>query len=114
MAKTIKQIKGGAGEKKAIDFLIKNEYLILEKNYRFQKAEIDIIAQKENFILFIEVKTRKNSSYGYPEDFVSERKKELFHETAEYYMDKNNIMLNLRFDIIAIVDNEIIHFKDAF
>jgi putative endonuclease len=54
---------GKKGEQLAIDFLIKNEYKILEKNYRYLKAEVDIIAQKENTLVVVEVKTRSTDYF---------------------------------------------------
>lgn len=114
MSKTSKQITGNIGEAKATDLLTRKGFEILEKNYRYKKAEIDIIVKNELFIVFVEVKTRKNNKFGNPEDTVSERKIELFQDAAEHYMLENNINLNLRFDIIAITDVEIEHFEDAF
>lgn len=112
--KTTKQIIGDLGEEKASELLSKKGYKIIETNYRFKKAEIDIIAKNDLFLVFIEVKTRKNNNFGNPEEFVSERKIELFQETAEHYMLDNKINLNLRFDIISVIGNEIEHFEDAF
>lgn len=114
MTKTTKQIIGNIGEEKAVELLIKKGFSILERNYRYKKAEIDIIAKYDTFLVFIEVKTRKNNDFGNPEETVSERKIELFQNAAEHFMIENNINLMLRFDIIAITGNEIIHFEDAF
>lgn len=114
MARTSKQLIGNKGEKLACIFLSNNGYEIIEQNFRYKRAEVDIIAKKESFIIFIEVKTRKNNQYGNPEEFVSERKQELFHEVAEYYLEENVIEFNLRFDIISVMGEEIEHFKDAF
>ena len=114
MTKTTKQIIGNIGEEKAVELLIKKGFSILERNYRYKKAEIDIIAKYDTFLVFIEVKTRKNNNFGNPEETVSERKIELFQNAAEHFMIENNINLMLRFDIIAITGNEIIHFEDAF
>lgn len=114
MAKTSKQIIGDVGEQKACAYLVKNGYAILETQYRYKRAEIDIIASKDNFIIFVEVKTRKNNDFGYPEEFVSERKQELFHEAATHYVEATSTDALLRFDIIAITGDEIEHFEDAF
>lgn len=112
--KTPKQITGTLGEERASELLSKKGYKIIETNYRFKKAEVDIIAKNDLFLVFVEVKTRKNNKFGNPEEFVSERKIELFQETAEYYMEENNISLNLRFDIISVTGSQIEHFEDAF
>ena len=68
---------GKKGEEFAADFLQKNGYEILQKNYTFQKAEIDIIAQKGNILAVIEVKTRSSLLYGLPQDFVKPKKIQL-------------------------------------
>jgi putative endonuclease len=65
---------GKKGEQLAIDFLIEKEYKILEKNYRFQKAEVDIIAQKDAVLAVVEVKTRSSNYFGNPQDFVNPKK----------------------------------------
>ena len=114
MSKTTKQLIGDAGEKQAVEFLVQKGYQILEKNYRYKKAEVDIIVKNDLFLVFVEVKTRKNNQFGNPEETVSERKIELFQDAAEHYMTENNINLNLRFDIFAITGTEIDHFEDAF
>ena len=68
---------GKKGEQLAIDYLIKNEYQVLEVNYRFLKAEVDIIAQKENVLAVVEVKTRATDYFGNPQDFVNPKKVKL-------------------------------------
>ena len=65
---------GKKGEQLAIDFLVKNDYQILEKNYRYLKAEVDIIAQKKDTLAAIEVKTRTSAYFGNPEEFVNPKK----------------------------------------
>ena len=69
------KITGNIGEENAVNYLIQNKFTILERNYRFKRCEIDIIAKKDNCIHFIEVKIRKNNLFGYPEDFVSDNQK---------------------------------------
>jgi len=112
--KTQKQLIGNKGEQLASHFLKEQGFEIIEQNYRHKRAEIDIIAKNDLFLVFIEVKTRKNNKFGHPEETVTKRKIELFQETAEHYMIENNIPLNLRFDIIAITGTKIEHLKDAF
>lgn len=65
---------GKLGEELAVDFLQKNGYDILETNWVFQKAEIDIIAQKDNTLVAVEVKTRSSIDFGLPQDFVKPKK----------------------------------------
>lgn len=108
------KIIGDEGEKRAKQFLIDENYQICTTNYRFKRAEIDLIAQKENELIFIEVKYRKNAFYGFPEIAVTAKKEELIKSAAEDYIFKIDWKESVRFDIIAIVGNQIEHFKDAF
>jgi len=115
---TEKKKTGDKGEDTAVNYLFANGYEVLQRNYRYRRGEIDIIAQKENILTFIEVKSRKNILYGYPETFVSESQEEWICLAAENYIENNNWQGNIRFDIIAIVwDTEepsLDHFEDAF
>ncbi len=109
---------GRLRESLAVGYLLENNYVILERNWRFQKAEIDIIAKKEAQIIIVEVKTRTSNYFGDPQSFVSEEKIKLLLHAANQYLVSNNITLETRFDILAIIKNkstqEISHLKDAF
>ena len=109
---------GKFGEEMAVAYLQKEGYEILETNWTFQKAEIDIIAQKENVLAIIEVKTRSSIDFGLPQDFVKPKKIQLLVKAVNEYVLRNDIDLNVRFDIIAInkENNEykIEHLMDAF
>ena len=109
---------GKLGEEMAVDFLQKNGYVILETNWVFQKAEIDIIAQKQNTLAIVEVKTRSSIDFGLPQDFVKPKKIQLLVKAVNEYVVANDIDLEVRFDIIAISkeDNrfKIEHLEDAF
>ncbi|CAN5323774.1 YraN family protein [soil metagenome] len=110
-------ITGNKGEKLAAEFLEKKGYNIKEKNYRYKRAEIDIIAQKENLLIFFEVKTRGAISFGLPEEFVDAKKRDLIIEAADQYIFDNNWQGDIRFDIISVVVHpqpEITQFEDAF
>jgi putative endonuclease len=112
-----KQI-GNWGEKIAVDFLKNKGYELIIQNYQFKKKEIDIIMQYENILIFVEVKLRKNHTFGFPEQFVTKTKQNYIKEAAENYIFENNWQKNIRFDIIAITKNlkntEILHIEDAF
>ncbi|MDN5203330.1 YraN family protein [Fulvivirgaceae bacterium BMA10] len=115
MAKHLKT--GKKGEELAVEFLQKKGFEIIERNYRIGKAELDIIAKNENLMIFIEVKTRTNNRFGFPESFVDRRKENLITEAAEQYTYDCQWHGNIRFDIIAISlkpNLEIEHFEDAF
>jgi putative endonuclease len=109
---------GKIGEQIAVDFLMSKGYTILERNYTFQKAEIDIIAQHENKIIVVEVKTRNSAFFGSPQDFVTPAKIKLIVKASNEYIISNDIELEVRFDIVAILKNqkleEIEHFENAF
>ncbi|MFI2741900.1 YraN family protein [Zhouia sp. PK063] len=109
---------GIQGEEMARAFLLKNGYDILETNYRFGKAEIDIIAFKNAMLVIIEVKTRVSTYFGNPEQFVSKKKIKLLTDAAHNYIIKNDLDAEVRFDIISIIINSqqsvIKHIKNAF
>ena len=109
---------GKKGEELAIAFLLEKEYVILEKNYRYQKAEIDIIVQKENILVVVEVKTRSTNYFGNPEEFENQKKIKLLTMSIDDYVVKNDLDVEVRFDIVAITkkQNEFVieHIEDAF
>ena len=109
---------GKLGEELAVAFLQQNGYDILETNWVFQKAEIDIIAQKDNFLCIVEVKTRSSIDFGLPQDFVKPKKIKLLVKAVNEYVISNDLDLGVRFDIIAIHREEgefkIEHLEDAF
>jgi putative endonuclease len=111
-------ILGNTGERLAVQFLINKQYQILETNYRYLKAEIDIIAMVHNQLVFIEVKTRSETKYGLPQEAVSKKKQNLLIEAAHYYITHHKILAEARFDVIAIIKNKdaasITHIEDAF
>ncbi|MCL4158949.1 UNVERIFIED_CONTAM: hypothetical protein GTU68_006303, partial [Idotea baltica] len=94
---------GNKGEDKAVEFLISKGFEILERNWRYSKAEIDIIAKDEYGLVFVEVKTRSSLDFGKPEEFVSSHQEELIFGAAQRYMEKVNYDWEIRFDIIAIL-----------
>jgi len=93
---------GKLGEELAVDFLRKNGYDIVETNFVFQKAEIDIIAQKDNILAVVEVKTRSTVDFGSPQDFVKPSKIKLLVKAMDEYVNVNDLDFDVRFDIIAI------------
>lgn len=113
-----KILLGKQGEEMAVKFLLEKGYQILAQNYRYKKGEIDIIAQQDKTLIFVEVKTRTNADFGLPEEAVNEKKAALILKTAENYIYEINWMTHIRFDIIAILKNEnkieILHLEDAF
>lgn len=110
---------GTYGEQLAQDYLVGLGYVLLEKNYRYSKSEIDLIFKDGEVLVFVEVKTRSYDYFGPPEAFVSEYKETLIHEGASYYMEQLKHDWEFRFDVVAILLNkngqfQLEHFKDAF
>ena len=109
---------GQKGEHIAADFLAKKNHTILEKNWRWKKAEIDLITQDQNELVFVEVKTRSSQIFGQPKEFISPRKEELMKDAAETYINLKKIELEIRFDVISIIhrncSTKIEHIQNAF
>lgn len=115
--------RGLWGENKAVEFLKAKNYTILARlarNYHSRFGEIDIIARKQNTIIFVEVKTRKNTAFGFPAEFVDYQKQQKIMKTAQLYINDNfNAEFDYRFDIIEVFhydDNKVNfnHLKGAF
>lgn len=94
---------GGLGEAVAIKHLKKLNHIILEKNYRGKGFEIDIIS-KDDFggIHFVEVKTRKNTDFGYAYEYVTAKKLEKIKRGAVIYLEINKLDCSVHFDIIEV------------
>jgi len=109
---------GDLGEQLAAEYLQAKGYVILERNYRFQKAEIDIIAKHNNQMICVEVKTRNSDFFGDPQEFVTPGKVKLLVKAMDAYVTENDIDLDSRFDIIAVLKNKttetITHYENAF
>lgn len=110
--------KGKRGEDMAVAFLTKEGYTVLQRNYRYQRAEIDVVCNKGGLLVFVEVKLRYSDVYGFPEQSVGKRKQALVRSAAEHYIFENNWQKDIRFDVLAIEYKQgkydIIHFQDAF
>ncbi len=110
---------GNAGENIAVNFLENHGYKILEKNFRIRAAEIDIIAEKDNTIIFVEVKTRSNIRKGTPAEAVNLRKQKKIIEAASVFLqDEKYFDKACRFDVIEIISEgkffKVNHIENAF
>lgn len=109
---------GVIGEDMAVDHLRKLNYKILERNWTFGKEEIDIIAQHEGQLVIVEVKTRDSDYFGDPEQFVSRKKQGHLIKAAHAYVQKKDLDLEVRFDVIGIILNQnekrLNHLENAF
>jgi putative endonuclease len=110
---------GIKGEQIAADFLLNKGYIILQRNWRSGKKEIDIIAFKDNVLAIVEVKTRANADLLFPEEAVNHKKQQFLKVAAEDFSASNPQYINIRYDIISILFyndeiKEIVHFEEAF
>lgn len=107
--------KGRLGENVAVNYIIEKNYIVLERNFRAFTGEIDIIAEKDGEIVFIEVKYRNNIKNGYPREAVNKAKQKKIKNTALAYIEKYGMSeKNFRFDVIEILGNNIEHIENAF
>lgn len=109
---------GKYGEQLALDYLLKNDFVVLEKNYRNKIGEVDIISYDKDILVFIEVKTRIGNGFGHAYESVNSRKQKKIANTALMYIQRNKLHdVQVRFDVIEVypMEKEIInHFENAF
>ena len=98
-----KHLLGRQGETAAASFLIQNDYQILEQNYRYLKAEVDIIALKNSCLVAVEIKTRSSDFFGAPETFLKPKQQQRIVNAIDYYVKQNNLTIEVRFDIISVL-----------
>ena len=98
----INQLKGNQGEELAANYLFKKGYTILERNWRFRHWEVDIIASKDRFLHFIEVKTRHSLRFGRPEESITRDKMSNLRNAAEEYQYLHPEWKFIQFDVLAI------------
>lgn len=112
------QSLGREGEDRAAVLLQNKGYTILRRNYRFGRAEVDIIARKGNILVIVEVKTRSGDPDIDPGDSITRKKINLLAGAAEAFMLDEGLMLLLRYDAILVekqgIHWEITHIEDAF
>ena len=112
--------RGSWGEQQALSFLYKKGYTLIKKNYRSRFGEIDLIVKNDEFIVFVEVKVRKNTDFAHAREFVGNKKQNKIQTTANLYLSKREPNLQPRFDVIEIYTNseilkpQINHIENAF
>ena len=116
--KTEKQLQGFAGEDMAANLLLQKGYKILVRNWRCGHLEVDIIAENDDYLVIVEVKTRKSVVFGTPEVFVDTAKQRHLIRAAMCYAKFKEVTKEIRFDIISVVNSpecqEINHIENAF
>jgi len=108
---------GNFGENLACNFLIEKGFMIIAQNWRYKHLEIDIIASKDQQLHIVEVKTRSNIEFGYPEQFIGKQKFQFLKNAAAIYQYQNPQWKNIQFDVIAITliePVEILFLEDVF
>lgn len=109
---------GKKGEEEAIKYLIQKGFYIMHRNWHSGRKELDIVARDGEEVVFAEVKTRRNTDFGQPEDAIDNRKIRHILASADAYVHKYKVDLPIRFDIITVVGTEppyeIEHIADAF
>lgn len=108
---------GSGYESLAAEYLRDKGYIILHKNYRTRYSEIDLIAEDGGYLVFIEVKYRKNQKAGAPYEAVDWKKQERIRNAALYYLQESDYIIdetNIRFDVISVSGNEVTHYENAF
>ncbi|WP_172281684.1 YraN family protein [Chryseobacterium sp. LAM-KRS1] len=110
---------GKIAEDFAVEHLQRNGYKILARNYRFQRAEIDIISEIKNLIVIIEVKARSTNAFILPQEAVTKTKIRSIVNAADHYLEEFNHVKEVRFDIISVLPDEkgklvLEHIEDAF
>lgn len=106
---------GKEQEEKAVEELEKNGYHILEKNFRCRIGEIDIIARHQGYLVFIEVKYRKNDRSGYAAEAVTWKKQQIISRVADYYLRTHyKVIPACRFDVVAIDGTCVTVYENAF
>jgi putative endonuclease len=108
---------GKLGEDLAAKYLTKNGYKIITKNYRTRDGEIDLVCQKDNLLVMVEVKTRTNARFGYPEESIDNQKLNKIINTTWHYINQHHLKLRWQIDAISLIINqenqvvELKHFK---
>lgn len=109
-------VSGRKGEAEAIVFLEKTGYKIIATNFKVALGEIDIVAKdKDERIIFVEVKARDTARFGYPREAVTLKKQQTIRQVAQMFLRvKHLTKSNIRFDIVEILAGDITHIKNAF
>lgn len=98
-----KILLGREGEKIAEEYLVGRGYTLVQRNYRSPYGEVDLICQQEGTLVFVEVKTRSNRVYGYPEDAVNAQKQQHLIDAAEFFVQEKGWEGDWRIDVVAVL-----------
>ena len=109
---------GAQGETWALEYFLASGYSLIEKNYRIKAGEIDLIVENQEWVVFVEVKTRLGTNYGYAFESVDSRKQKKIANTSLMYLQKNRMSdVQVRYDVIEVYpmgEERVNHFENAF
>jgi putative endonuclease len=109
---------GKEGEERAVAFMAREGYEILEQNWMYNHKEIDLIACKDNLLIIVEIKTRSTDDWEHPEEAITDRKIRYLVDATEAYIIENDLDMEVRFDVISVIPHgrewKIEHIKEAF
>jgi putative endonuclease len=106
---------GTVAENRVIEYLQERGWIIIKKNFRFHRKEIDIIACRDDVLIFVEVKSRGGKDFGHGLEAVDRHKRERIGSVAHYFIEKNSFYdYNARFDVASIDGKELLYIEDAF
>ncbi len=109
------RLLGVSGEATAVMYLKKKHYKIIETNYSCRAGEIDIIAKKDDILVFVEVKTRSSNAFGTPAEAITLKKQQHIIRSAQFFMLEHAVVnTQVRFDAIEVIDKRVNHIVDAF
>ena len=109
------RVVGRWGENVACEYLSKHKYKIIDRNFTCHFGEIDVVAWDGESVIFVEVKTRKDDSFGMPREAVNWRKQQTIVQCANYWLYKNKQTdVSVRFDVVEILGDKATHIEDAF
>jgi len=113
---------GKWGEKTALAYLENKGYTVIKQGFRSRFGEIDLIVKNKEFLVFVEVKTRKNANFAHAKEYVSKVKQRKIIATANYWLAKRPTNLQPRFDVVEVyakdgeytAESEVVHLENAF
>lgn len=109
---------GKQGEEETVQYLLQHGYEIVERNWRYQRYEIDIIARKGSILSIVEVKTRTGNFYGEPYEAVTKKKERALADSADFYVVSKNLDVEVRYDIASVTmfngKSNVVLIEDAF
>lgn len=110
-----KREKGKKNEDLAVEFLKSKGYNILQRNFYTRSGEIDIVALKDDTVVFVEVRSFSKSYFGLPQESINKTKIKKIVKAAQQFLYKYNLTgKNVRFDVVAIFQDSITHIENAF